>query len=429
MKINIITYGCTANQGDSKIMESVLERAGHTITDFENCDYVVVNTCAVKDATENRIISKLSKLSKTNKKIIVGGCLTKISYDRIKKSVPNFHSIIDTRSIDMLPKVIEDSQKGKINQVIFSHESPIKPNLVKVSVDLSGIIHISEGCDLSCTYCATTIARGDLQNFSAADIVRGASHLLKTGAKEIFLTSQDNGAYNNNTVKLPELLDKVCNIDSDFFLRNGMTNPMYLNSILTDLINSYKNPKIYKFLHIPVQSGSNSVLKKMKRGYTVDGFKYSVSEFRKVFPKLNLSTDIIVGFPEETEEDFKGTVEIVKEVRFDNVNISKFGSRPGTEAAKMEQLDKKLVNRRSIELSKIARKTALEINKEWVDWKGKILVNELSGLIYIGKEKQFVGKNIFYKPVCVISEKDIMGKTVDVKITGFTQGALLGEIV
>ena len=426
-KINIITYGCTANQGDTSIMESVLEKSGHKITDFENADYVVVNTCAVKDATENKIISKLSKLSSTGKKIIIGGCLTKINLERIKKSAPDFSGIIDTRSIDKLPEIIEKSESGGQNQTIFSEESPVKPTMIKKSPDLTGIIQISEGCDLSCTYCATTIARGDLQCFSPEEIVRASSYLVKSGSKEILLTSQDNGAYSCNGINLPKLLNAICQIGADFFLRNGMTNPMYLNSILNPLIEAYKNPKIYKFLHIPVQSGSDNILQKMKRGYRIENYKNFIQEFRKQIPELTISTDIIVGFPGETGEDFLQTKSLLEEMQFDIINLSKFSPRPGTEAAGMEQVDRIGINKRSSSLSKTINKISLEKNKKWIGWKGKVFVNEKPELIQIGHEQVFTGRNIFYKPVKIKSDKNIFGKLIDVKITSSTQANLVGE--
>ena len=428
MKVHIITYGCTANQADSQIMEAALEKEGHKITGFDSSDYVLVNTCAVKEATENKIISKLSKLSKTDKKIIVGGCLTKVNLERIKKAVPKFSGILDTRSVDRLPEIIDVSEAGKTNQLFFSEESPVKPNLIRTFENFTGIMQISEGCDLSCTYCATTIARGDLDCFSPEDIVRGASHLAKNGSKEILLTSQDNGAYKYNSIRLPELLEKICKIDSDFFLRNGMTNPMYLHSILNPLIQVYKNPKIYKFLHIPVQSGSDKILKSMKRGYKTEAFKNFVWEFRKEIPQLTLSTDIIAGFPGETDEDFQKTKNLLEEIRFDIVNLSKFGSRPGTEAANMEQVDREAVNKRSAELSKLIRKISSEKNKNWVGWKGKVFVNEKSDLVQIGKEKQFTGRNIFYKPISIKTGQDIFGKLINVEIKGYTHANLTGEI-
>lgn len=437
MKVNIITYGCTANQGDSYLMESVLQKSGHQITDFDNADYVIVNTCAVKDATENKIIHKLSSLSKTGKKIIIGGCLTRVSLERIKKSVPGFSAILDTKSIGKLPAIIDNlesleiSESGKpaAGMVFFSEEAPIKPNLIKKPENLTSIVQISEGCDLSCSYCATTIARGDLQCFSSEDIVRACSFSVRNGAKEILLTSQDNGAYKHNGNRLPDLLEKICGINYGFFLRNGMTNPMYLNSILSPLVQAYKNPKVYKFLHLPVQSGSDKILRKMKRGYRVEAYRKFTNEFRKEIPSLTLSTDIIVGFPGETEQDFEKTKTLLEETRFDVVNLSKFSARPGTEAAGMEQVDRKTVNTRSAELSSLLRKISLEKNKEWVGWVGKVFVNEVPELLQIGQEKEFTGRNIFYKPVRVISENDIFGKLVEVKITGSAQANLIGEMV
>ena len=428
-KVHIITYGCTANQADSQIMESVLKKEGHKITDFDSSDYIIVNTCAVKEATENKIIHMLSKLSKTDKKVIVGGCLTKINLERIKKAAPKIAGILDTRSIDRVSEIIKNSEEGKRNHIFFSDKSPIKPNLIKSSKDITGIIQLSEGCDLSCTYCATTIARGDLDCFSPEDIVRGASYLVKNGSKEILLTSQDNGAYKFGDVKLPDLLEKICQIDSDFFVRNGMTNPLYLHSILKPLIEVYKNPKMYKFLHIPVQSGSNSILESMKRGYKIENFINFIEDFRKEIPEITISTDIIVGFPGETEEDFEQTKNLLEEIKFDVVNLSKFGARPGTEAAKMKQVDKKIVNKRSAELAKIIRKNSLEKNKNWIGWEVKSFVNEKPDLLQIGKEQNFKARNIFYKPISIKSEKNVFGQIIDVKITGYTQANLIGEII
>ncbi len=420
MKIHIITYGCTANQADSQIMEAVLEKEGHKITDFDSSDYVVVNTCAVKEATENKIISKLGKLSKTNKKIIIGGCLTKINLDRIKKAVPNFSGILDTKSIDKLPELISNGN----GQIKFSDQPPIKPNLVKkIPNTVSGIVQLSEGCDLSCTYCATTIARGNLVCFSPEDIVRGVSYLVKNGCKEILLTSQDNGAYNHGKVKTPELLQNVAAIDGEFSIRNGMTNPMYLKPFLKQLIEVYKNSKVYKFLHIPVQSGSNMVLQKMKRGYKIELFEKIVEEFRKEIPEITISTDIIVGFPGEAEEDFQETINLVKKMKFDVVNISKFGSRPGTKAAKMEQIDRKEVNKRSVVLSSLVKRIFLENNKKWVGWSGKCLVNE------IGKDGSLVARNSSYKPIVLdTKDRNLLGKFIQVEVVKSKETYLSGNL-
>ena len=244
------------------------------------------------------------------------------------------------------------------------------------------------------------------------------------GCKEILLTSQDNGAYVHGKVKQPELLESIVAIDGEFFIRNGMTNPMYLKPFLNQLIEVYKSPKMYKFLHIPVQSGSNKVLQKMKRGYKIELFEKIVEEFRKEIPEITISTDIIVGFPEETEEDFQETVNLVKKMKFDVLNISKFGSRPGTEAEKMEQVDKKEVNKRSATLSVLVKKIFSENNKTWVGWSGRCLVNE------VGKNGDLVARNTFYKPVVLdgVKNKSLLGSFVDVEITKAKETYLVGKI-
>ena len=428
----------------------------------------------MKQVTEEKIINRLKKLSQTDKKIIIGGCLPKANLDRIKREIPFYSAILDTRSINKLPKLIEKVAKGE-KPIEFSEEVFSKPSFAK-SFGLTGIVQISEGCDLSCTYCSTTISRGDLSCFSIEEIVRGVSTLVKSESKEILLTSQDNGAYKYGKKNLPDLLDAICKIDADFYFRNGMSNPVYLHSFLDRLICSYKNPKIYKFLHIPVQSGSDTVLKEMKRGYKTERFLEIVERFRKEIPELTVFTDIIVGFPTETEDDFKQTLDLLKQTKPDMVNVSKFGKRPGTKAAEMEGVGDKIVKKRSAECSELAAKFSLENNKKWVGWNGMVFVNEvdqnknliqISGedqpfslekkrfeivspiketrdisatimlemqipketIVQITEETVFIGRNFAYKKVLIKSEKNLLGIEVDVQIVDAKQTYLVGEII
>ncbi len=190
-------------------------------------------------------------------------------------------------------------------------------------------------------------------------------------------------------------------------------NPTHVKDIVDGIINSYKSEKIFKFLHLPVQSGSDEILKGMDRDYTVNEFRKIVKIFKKEFPFLTLSTDVIVGFPGETEEDFQKTVDLMKEIKPDIVNISKFGTRPGTEAAKMKQLPVKVINERSKKLMKIVKKIQLEQNKKWIGWEGEVLVDEI-------KENNIVGRNFAYKPV-VLNEGKLGGfKTVEVNSVSHT---------
>jgi MiaB/RimO family radical SAM methylthiotransferase len=245
---------------------------------------------------------------------------------------------------------------------------------------------------------------------------------LKEGCKEIWITSQDNGCYGLDTnTNLPELLKQITKINGRFFIRVGMMSPTFVKIFTKELVEAYKSEKIFKFLHLPVEAGSDRVLKLMKRGYKTKDFLNIVKEFRKKFPLLTLATDIIVGFPGEKTKDFEMTVKLIKEVKPDVVNISKFGVRPGTEAEKMRQLPYKVVKKRSARLTQIVKKLQLKQNKKWLDWKGNILVDE------IGKKGTFIGRNFAYKPVVIHSSQNLLGKFVKVRITDITSTYLIGK--
>jgi len=327
-----------------------LEQSGYKPTLLEDADYVVVNTCAIKQPTENKVIHFLKKVAKTDKNIVVAGCLTKTNIRRIEKEVPTFSAAIDPQSIDKIGEVINRIERGETKIIKVAEKSPNKLKIPKTSGQSTlGIIQISEGCNMICGYCCARLARGKLQCFPSEDIVNEAKRLVKVGCKELRITSQDNGSYTYKGKRLPHLLKKVCAIKGDFTIRVGMMNPTYVKDekLLGELIDAYKDEKVQKFLHLPVQSGSNKILRLMKRGYTVEDFVKIVERFRKEIPNLFLSTDVIVGFPEESDADFKATIELMKKIKPNKVNISKFGARPGTEATKMKQLPVEIINERS----------------------------------------------------------------------------------
>lgn len=335
-------------------MINLLEKNGYKLVDLDDASYVIVNTCAVKQATEDRVMHVLKSFSKRNKKLIIAGCLPKINFRRIEKEIHNFDAAIDPQSIHRIVEIIRRIENGEKKIILYSKKSPIKPKFSQYSLKPGvGIIQISEGCNMLCSYCCTRFGRGKLQCYPLEDIVNRARQLIKRGCKELHITSQDNGSYNFNGVKLPQLLNEICKIPGDFKIRVGMMNPTHIKNFVDELIEAYKNDNVMGFLHLPVQSGSDKILRAMKRGYVVMDFEKIVERFRGEIPNLFLSTDVIVGFPGETEEDFQATVELIKKIKPDKVNISKFGARPGTEAADLEQLDVKTINERSRLLHKI----------------------------------------------------------------------------
>lgn len=422
--IFVQTYGCTSNKADSQTMIGLLKQAGYQITNNENeADYLIVNSCAVKSTTEEKIIHRLTKLSEANKKVIVAGCLTKVNSSRIKQVFPGFAGMLDPRSVHKVVDVVKSIENGKENIVETSEKPEEKPKLPRFSFSkVIDIIKLSEGCLSNCSFCATKLARGNLYSYRPDNIRDAVKTGLSEGYKEFHLTSEDSSAYGMDIgTNLPELLESIARVEGKFLVRVGMMNPLHFKKVeISSLIEAYKNGKIFKFLHLCVQSGSNDILKIMRRGYTVEDFIYYAKEFQKEIPELNLLTDIIVGHPEETEEDFKQTLDLIKKIKPDAVNISKFGARLGTLAAKMKKINSKIVSERSKKLHHSVRKISLGKNKKWLKWKGEIIVDE--------EGKNFVeGRNFSYKPI-VIKEKINLGEIIQVKIVDAKENFLVGAL-
>lgn len=285
------------------------------------------------------------------------------------------------------------------------------------------ITPISSGCLSSCTYCKTKFARGKLASYRVGAIVRHIENSLHEGCREFWLTSQDNGCYGYDIESnIAELLNALVDVQGDFKVRVGMMNPQYIEDYLPELIRAYRSEKIFKFLHIPVQAGSDTVLKDMKREYDTETFKRVVKKLRDNFPEMTLSTDIICGFPTETREDFEKTIYLVQEVRPSIINISRFWPRPGTVAAHLKLLPGEETKKRSTELKNIFDKIALRENQKWVGWKGEVLIDEQ------GKNNTWIGRNFAYMQV-ILHGHHTLGETATVRIDRATRYDLRAHIV
>jgi MiaB-like tRNA modifying enzyme len=408
------TYGCSANQADEEMMLGLLNKNGFKIVkSLKESDINIINTCIVKTPTENRMIYRIKKLYSTGKPLVVAGCMSKTQKDVIEKIAPK-SSLIGPHSISLICDVV---QKTLSKERVVYTKNLKSPKLCLPRLRNNPVIDICEistGCLGNCSFCEVKFAKGKLFSYPAEKIVKEIKESLKEGCKEIWITSQDCSCWGKDCkLSLPELLNKICEIEGKFFIRVGMVNPTHIKNILNELIYSYKSKKIYKFLHLPVQSGSDTILKKMNRNYNINDFKKIVERFRKKFPSLTLSTDVIVGFPGETEKDFQMTIDLIKETKPDIVNISKFGARPGTKAAKMKQLPSKIVNQRSKQLMEIVKKIQLGENKKWIGWKGEVLIDEF-------KNGNFIGRNLMYKPVILKEGKLGEFRNIEVKSVSST---------
>ena len=429
----IETYGCVSNKADSYIISNVLNKSGYISSTIEEAEFVIINTCAVKQQTENKIKSRLSELynrfkNDTAKHFIIAGCLPHIEpkyLDVVKNLIPNFSAIIDLDNLKDIPLIFEEIKSGKTNLIYKSKDSIDKSDFL---IDypkgkITGIIPISEGCLGSCTYCCVKNARGPLNCYDPINIVRNVEHQLKQNIKQIYLTSQDCSTYNYNNTHLQGLVQKIVALKYDFFLRVGMLNPSFLIDNFSQLLQLFKYKKVYQFLHVPIQSGSDTVLANMNRNYKISDIEGKLKNLKHTYPFLTLSTDIICGFPGETEDDFQQTIDLIKWLKPEILNISKFTPRPGTKAKSMKQVGSREIKERSIRLSKIFRDSLTDINKDWLGWEGKVLI--LHGG---SKPNQVFGRNFAYKNIFIEDAKTSFGDFISVqifKVKGFNLHAKL----
>jgi MiaB-like tRNA modifying enzyme len=417
MDIGILTYGCSVNRSDSELMATLLTEAGYNIIlESEEPEVLIVNTCIVKGPTENKILRKLKDLQEAGKQVIIAGCMSS-AYPKLTKRFSGF-AVIGVNCFDIV-EVIEDYLHGGEPIKTEGQQEKVLPKKVKYN-EYVDIVPISEGCIGACSYCASRFARGKLKSYDPKAIVSEINDSVKKGAKEIWLTSQDNGCYGFDIgTNIVELLKAVVEIPGDFRVRVGMMNPSHMRDFVDELAEVYKNDKILKFLHIPVQSGSDKVLKEMKRGYSTKDFEQIVSKFRKE-TSITISTDIIVGFPTETEKDFKETLELIRRANPDFLNLSKYWPRKNTEAGEMRQLSRDIVAARSKKVADLFSKQLKDKNKDWI--------GKTCSVTFTNKKNGFsVGRNFLYRPV-LVKGKDLLGKTLRVRITDTKKSELLGEL-
>jgi MiaB-like tRNA modifying enzyme len=429
-KVWVEAFGCSANIADAEIIKGILYNNGYDLTSSrKDSDLAIIVTCAVKDATEHRMISKIKKYSK-EKPLLVAGCLPKTS-KKLVESISPYSSLLGPQSLDRTLDAVDASLNGQ-KVVALEDSVQTKVNLPRIRLNpVISIIEISSGCLSECSFCQTKLAKGTLKSYRIGEIVRQVEDDVAANCKEIWLTSTDNGCYGlDMKTDLVELLEKCSTIEGEFKIRVGMMNPMYVPRFLDRLIHLYQdNDKLFKFLHLPVQSGSEKILRKMKRGHTAKIFLDVVKELRKKIPEITIATDIITGFPSESQTDFEETLSLIEESQPDVVNSSRFSPRPGTVASKYPRLNTTIVRERSTTLHQTIQKTSMRRNHIWYGWNGKILIDELL------ENGKIEGRNYAYRPVIVdlskvkkFNPKWLLGQYLSVKVVEISNYSLLGEL-
>jgi len=396
------------NYGEGAQLSERMSAMGHTEVDSADvADIVILNTCTVVDTTEKKMIRRMSELRNAGKEVIVTGCMAKVQANRINIRLPDSMVIAPDRYREFSALVSEKYGPS------ITIQNEIKTN----------IIPIAQGCLGNCTYCITKFARGRLVSYPPEELVDRFNDMIDSGIKEILITAQDTGCYGIDIgTTLPSLIRKMLEKKGEYKIRIGMMNPDNLDPILDDLLDVMRDSRVYRFLHIPVQSGSDIVLKKMNRQYTVKEFVNMVNRARFVHSDISISTDLISGFPEETDEDHERSIELIRQLNADTVNITRFSARPGTEAALMPQVHGRICKDRSAELTDTKNDIEYSVNEKLIGKRFKALITEH------GKPGTMIARTDNYRPIAVESDLPI-GSFTEVEVTECAPTYLIGRVL
>ena len=320
MRAYIESYGCTLNQGEAcEVEEKLLSLGYHTVSDPAEADVSVLVACVVIEATERRMLRRLEELASIGNRVVVTGCLATARTD-------------EARRISPAADFIAPGDLDAFEALLGRAAPPVEPG-GRSEENGVAIVPIATGCRGTCTYCITRLARGALRSRAPESVIARVARASASGPVECRITAQDTAAYGADLgTDLVELVQGICGLDNDFRLRLGMMNPDSVVPILERLPDLYADPRVFKFLHLPVQGASDRLLSDMGRRYTLADFERVVSAFRAAAPESTLSTDIIVGYPGESDEDHDANLELIRRVRPDIVNVTRYSPRPGTEA-------------------------------------------------------------------------------------------------
>ena len=432
-KYMIMTFGCQLNENDSEKIAGMVENLGYEKTDdLSKCDLVVFNTCCVRENAEERLFGKIGEIKKLKEErgtiIAIGGCMMQEEHilEKIKKSYKYIDLVFGTHTLNKfeedLKKIIEE--KKKIRDVIDIDGEVIEGLPIKRNDKFKASVSIMYGCNNFCSYCIVPYVRGRERSRKKEDILKEVESLAKEGYKEITLLGQNVNSYDGGDgYKFSNLLYDVCKIEGIERIRFISPHP---KDFTDDVIKAIKdNKKISRIVHLPLQSGSTKVLKEMNRKYTKEQYLALAEKMRKEIPDILFSTDIIVGFPGETEEDFENTLDVVRKMNYEQIFMFIYSRRVGTVADKMEnQIPEEIKHKRFERLKKLYDENVSKNNEKFIGKLEKILVDGESK----NNENMLTGRNDANKVIIFEGSKDLIGKMINVKITEEHKWYLKGEV-
>ena len=427
-RIFIKSYGCQMNVYDSDRIKNLFEPRGYSETsDLTKADLIVLNTCHIREKAVEKVysdIGRIKKIKKNKHKLVIAGCVAQAEGEEIKKRAPSVDYIVGPQSYHKLPSMIENNSSF-INDDFLQNEK-FKKLLFKSSNTVSEFVSIQEGCDKFCSFCVVPYTRGSEFSRSVNEIKEEIKKYIDNGIKEVILLGQNVNAYHDDSqsgkhADLAYLINKISEFDNIERIRYMTSHP---NDMTNSLIEAHgKNFKLMPFLHLPIQSGSDKILQKMNRKHNVKKYYKIIDKLKSWRPDIALSSDFIVGFPEETNEDFDQTMKFVENVNFAIAYSFMFSSRPGTPASKFKEVDLPIKKARLSALQSLLKEQQKNYNKSFINSTLEILFDRK------GRHKnQYIGRSIYNQSVFVNSVSSLIGKKLNAKIVRSTDFALEGKL-
>ena len=436
-KATVITYGCQMNVNESAKMKQILQTMGYEIIDdIDDSDLVFLNTCTVREGAAVKVYGKLGDLKRLKEKkegkMIIGvtGCLAQEVRDEFIKKTPYVDLVLGNQNIGRIPDIIERIEKGEDVHVVMVEDEDELPQRVDADFgdDIVASISITYGCNNYCTFCIVPYVRGMERSVPLHEVVQDVKKYTEKGYKEILFLGQNVNSYGSDladeTDNFAKLLRESAKIEGDFWIKYVSPHPKDFTDEVIDAIAD--NSKIARMLHLPLQSGSTKILNAMNRGYTKEEFITLAKKIKEKIPDIGLTTDIIVGFPGETDEDFQDTMDVVNEVGFENAFMFMYSKRSGTPAATMEeQVDEQVKNERLQQLMRLQNYKAKEESQKYLGKTVKVLVEGPSRK----NPEMLTGRTSTHKIVLFKSDRtDLKGKFVNTKIYEAKTWTLYGEL-
>ena len=420
----IRTYGCQMNELDTEVMVGLLEKRGlKQVEELSNADLIIFNTCSIRDLAERKVMGKLGQLGRKQKNAIIGvaGCMAMAKKEKLFQKLPHVDFVLGPNNINQLNNILDDLISTNKHQIL-TEETFVEPDylLSKRNDKIKAYVSIIRGCSKFCTYCIVPYTRGMEVSRPAKDIVIECQYLAGQGYKEVTLLGQNVNSYRDQNIHFHDLLYKLDSIKGIERIRFMTSHPIDITKELMEAIRDL--PSLCEFVHFPIQSGSNRILKKMNRIYTKEHYIEQVHMLRELIPNVSIGTDIIVGFPTETDEEFEETFEIMKNIEYSVAFLFAYSPRKGTPATRFgDNIPKEVKQHRLQKLIELQKEISNKHFCNMIDQRVEILVERKS----LKNPSLLQGRTRCWKNVLFAGDENLVGTLQNVRINSFNHQTLL----